>query len=71
MQIRMEVEFRSGKFVVHNSSRAFSALPIHQAHAQSNAVIKGYSGAVGITEDPSALRMDGLRSRGQLSGRTI
>jgi len=31
-------------------------MAIDQAHEQANAVIKGDSGAVGITEDPSALR---------------
>lgn len=56
MQPRIAAEFRSGKFVVHKSSRAFSALAIDQAHEQSNAVIKGDGGAIGITEDPSALR---------------
>ena len=41
MHPRMAVEFRSGKFVIHKSSRAFSGLPIDHAHEQSNAVIKG------------------------------
>ena len=33
-----------------------SGMAIGQAHEQANAVIKVNSGAVGITEDPSALR---------------
>ena len=33
-----------------------SALALDQAHEQANAVIKGDSGAVGITEDLAALR---------------
>ncbi|CAE1315726.1 unnamed protein product [Acanthosepion pharaonis] len=33
----------------------FSAMAIDQAHEQNNAVIKGDGGAVGLTEDPSAL----------------
>ena len=49
-------EFQNGKFVVHKSSRQFSAVAIDQAHEQANAVIKGDGGAIGVTEDPSALR---------------
>ena len=49
-------EFQSGKFVVHKSSREFSAMAIDQAHEQANAVIKADGGAIGVTEDPSALR---------------
>jgi hypothetical protein len=30
-------------------------LAIDQAHEQANAVIKGDGGAIGVTEDPSAL----------------
>jgi len=32
-------------------------LAIDQAHRQNNAVIKGDGGAIGLTEDPVALRM--------------
>ena len=49
-------EFQSGNFVVHKSSRQFSAMAIDQAHEQANAVIKADGGAIGVTEDPSALR---------------
>ena len=49
-------EFQCGKFVVFKSSRTFSAMAIDQAHEQANAVIKGEGGAIGVTEDPSALR---------------
>ena len=31
-------------------------MAIDQAHEQANAVIKGEGGAIGVTEDPSALR---------------
>jgi len=48
--------FHAGKFVVHKSDRDLSAMAIDQAHEQENAVIKDDGGAVGITEDPSALR---------------
>lgn len=49
-------EFHNGNFVVRKSSRAFSAIAIDHAHEHNNAVIKGDGGAVGITEDPAALR---------------
>ena len=49
-------EIQAGKFVVFTSSRTFSAMAIDQAHEQANAVIKGEGGAIGVTEDPSALR---------------
>ncbi len=49
-------EFFNGHFVVHKSPRQFSALAIDQAHEQNNAIIKGDGGAIGLTEDPSALR---------------
>ena len=52
----MAREFHKGNFVVHKSARDFSAVAIDQAHEQNNAVIKGDGGAVGLTEDPSALR---------------
>ena len=53
---RVFQEFQSGKFVVFKSSRTFSAIAIGQAHEWANAVIKGEGGAIGVTEDPSALR---------------
>ena len=49
-------EFHKGNFVIHKSRREYSALAIDQAHEQNNAVIKGDGGAIGLTEDPSALR---------------
>ncbi len=49
-------EFHNGNFVVHKSKNPFSALAIDQAHEQHNAVIKGDGGAIGLTEDPAALR---------------
>ena len=53
---QIRTEFLKGNFVVHKSSREFSALAIDQAHEHANAVIKGEGGAIGVTEDPSALR---------------
>ena len=49
-------EFHASNFVVHKLHRDFSSLAIDQAHEQNNAVIKGDGGAIGLTEDPSALR---------------
>ena len=49
-------QVQTGKFVVFTSSRTFSAMANDQAHDQANAVIKGEGGAIGVTEDPSALR---------------
>ncbi len=42
--------------MVHKSAREFSALASDQAHELKNAIIKGDGGAIGLTEDPSALR---------------
>lgn len=49
-------EFLKGKFVVKKSKRAFSAIAIDQAHEQNNVSVKGDGGAVGLTENPAALR---------------
>lgn len=49
-------EFVKGNFVIKKSSRAFSAVAIDQAHEQNNALVKGDGGAVGLTENPAALR---------------
>ena len=49
-------QFSSGNFVVHKTDRPFSAIGIDHAHEQANALVKGDGGAIGITEDPSALR---------------
>ena len=49
-------EFHNGNFVIHKSRREFSGIAIDQAHEHNNAVIKGDGGAIGLTEDPSALR---------------
>ena len=38
------------------TASTLSAIPIDQAHKQNNALVKGEGGAVGLTENPSALR---------------
>ena len=49
-------EFCNGNFMVQKTYRKFSALAVDQAHEQNNAIIKGDGGAIGLTEDPAALR---------------
>ena len=49
-------QFSSGSFVVHKTKRPFSAIALDHAHEQENASIKGDGGAVGLTENPAALR---------------
>ena len=48
--------FQSSKCIVFKSCRTSSLMAIDQAHEQKYAVIKGEDGAVGMPEDPSALR---------------
>ena len=48
-------EFDRGSFVVHKSTRPFSAIAIDHAHEQNNAVVKGDGGAIGLTQNPRAL----------------
>ncbi|ELU07992.1 hypothetical protein CAPTEDRAFT_216620 [Capitella teleta] len=49
-------EFQTGNFVVQKTRRRFSAIALDHCHEQNNAVIKGSGGAVGLTENPSALK---------------
>ena len=49
-------EFKMGNFVVHKTKRDFSRLALDQAHEQANAAIKAAGRAIGLTENPSALR---------------
>ena len=48
-------QFSNGSFVVHKT-KVFSSIALDQAHEQVNAIVKGDGGAVGLTENPSALR---------------
>ena len=48
-------EFKNGNFVVSKTNRAFSSLPIDQAHEQNNKIIKGDGGAIGLTESSTQL----------------
>jgi len=47
---------RKGNFVVKKTTHVFSGIAIVQAHEQNNASVKGDGGAVGLTENPAALR---------------
>lgn len=49
-------EFKAGHFTAQKTKQVFSVMPIDQAHEQNNACVKGDGGAVGLTENPSALR---------------
>ena len=48
-------EFQSGKFIVQKTTNAFSDIPLDQAYEQNNELIKGDGGAIGLTENLSAL----------------
>jgi hypothetical protein len=49
-------EFRAEKFTVCKTDNPFSAMPLDQAHEQNNEMVKGDGGAIGLTENPQALR---------------
>lgn len=48
--------FSAGMFVVHKTRNKFSAIALDHAHEQMNDLVKGSGGAVGLTQDPGALR---------------
>ena len=39
--------------------KRFSLIPLDQAHEQNNKIIKSVGGAIGLTENPSALKQEG------------
>jgi len=49
-------EFKHGAFTAKKTGQPFSAISLDQAHEQINALVKGESGAVCLTENPGALR---------------
>ena len=51
----MYKDFSNGSFVVHKTTKLFLSIALNHCHEQVNAVVKG-GGAVGITENPVALR---------------
>jgi hypothetical protein len=52
----IQQEFNAGKFVVHKTSNKLSAMAVDQCHEQNNAAVEGPGGAVGLAENPGALR---------------
>ena len=48
-------EFRKGHFVIDKTNRAFSLIPINQAHEQNNKIVKGDGGIIGLTEGSTQL----------------
>ncbi len=48
-------QFMLGHFTVEKSSHRFSSITLDHNHEQLNQLIKGDGGAVGLTENPSAL----------------
>ena len=49
-------EFQSGKFTVQKSNRKFSCIALDHNHEQLNAKVKGAGGAIGLTQNESALQ---------------
>lgn len=49
-------EFEKENFAVRKTESKFPNIAIDQAHEQINAIVKGDGGAIGLTEDPAALR---------------
>ena len=49
-------EFLHGNFTVNKTGHPFSNIALDQAHEQHNARVKGDGGAVGLTQNPAALR---------------
>ena len=49
-------EFDQSNFTIRETVSKFSNIAIDQAHEQNNALVKGDGGAIGLTEDPAALR---------------
>ena len=52
----VHAQFCKGSFVVHKTKRCFSSVALDHAHEQVNAGFKGEGGAMGLTENPAALR---------------
>ena len=53
---RVYAEFLKGKFSVQKSNRKFSRIAADQNHEQMNAKIKEVGGAIGLTENETALQ---------------
>ena len=49
-------EFNNGNFTFLKTRRMFSSIAMDQAHEQHKAIVKGDDGAVGLTQNPEALK---------------
>ena len=49
-------EFEKGHFTVRKTDHKSSNIALDQAHEQSNVIVKGDGGVIGLTEDTGALR---------------
>ena len=67
MHLSLYKEFGDGKVVAHKTQRPFSAIALDQAHEQLNALIKGDGCAVGLPENPAALKRCMIFRTGNLS----
>lgn len=50
------LEFNKGNFTVNKTGWTFSSIALDHAHEQNNAAVKSDGGAVGLTQNPEALR---------------
>lgn len=48
-------QFSKGNFTCIKSQRPFSRMPLDECHEQNNAHVKDHGGAIGLTENPTAL----------------
>ena len=48
-------EFKNSNFEVNKTNRAFSLLPVDQAHEQNNNIVKGDGVAIDLTESSTQL----------------
>ena len=51
--------FVRGMFVVQKTQHFFSLIALDHNHEQENEITKGDGGAVGLTENPTALKLQG------------
>ena len=49
------IQFCEGTFVTVKTTHKFSAIALDQCHEQQNAIVKGFGGVIGITENKEAL----------------
>lgn len=52
----VHTQFCNGSFVVQKTKKCFSSMALDRGHEQVNAGVKEEGGAVGLAENPTALR---------------